>query len=416
MKTSLVLDLPVIRQYAEVSGPYLTGHLAGFRLYTAMQPIYSLAHKRTVGYEALLRVKDRTGRQAGPDLLFDQDRSAGEMVLLDRLCRYLHVHNFGCLADDLNWLFLNVSSHTILNGPGFGSFFSEMLEFLNFPPHRVVVEVVEQAMADMARLTETIDYYKALGCLIAIDDFGAGHSNFDRIWTLQPDIVKLDRSFLVRADAREKIREMLPGIVSLLHQAGALVLMEGVETRNQALIAIDSDADLVQGFYWGKPFTRLADARKPFTGFDSLLSEYKTGSMVRENLFRSTVERVSAGFEKTVDLLKQGESLDRASAGLLSDDIVVRCYQIDTNGLQIGGTIVSDTPEIRGDDRFAPLEDASSADWFRRHYLKRAMLHPGQLQVSRPYLSITGAHYCVTLSMQISVSGTPRVVCCDLAA
>jgi hypothetical protein len=68
------------------------------------------------------------------------------------------------------------------------------------------------------------------------------------------------------------------------------------------------------------------------------------------------------------------------------------------------------------DKRFSPLEDANSADWFRRHYLRRAIYHPNQLQITRPYLSITGGHMCVTLSMKFTCQDGDCILCCDLKA
>nr|NJM04474.1 EAL domain-containing protein [Desulfobacula sp.] len=256
-----------------------------------------------------------------------------------------------------------------------------------------------------------------MGCLIAIDDFGAGHSNFDRIWTLKPNIVKLDRSFLIRASTEKSIRGLLPGIVSLLHQAGALVLVEGVETRDQAIISIESDADFVQGFYFGKPSIRLCPPfETDFREFDSLLEQYKALAFSEDAKFREKINRYRPVFDSAVISLTKGASFEEAARALLSQPSVVRCYQIGADGIQIGGTLVSPSLESHRNDCYRPLDDAKSADWFRRHYLKRALLHPGQLQITRPYLSITGAHMCITLSMRFSSRDQETVLCCDLTA
>ena len=92
--------------------------------------------------------------------------------------------------------------------------------------------------------------------------------------------------------------------------------------------------------------------------------------------------------------------MSEATKELLADSRVVRCYQIRTDGVQLKTPWFPPSFKIRENPRYRPLEDAKSADWFRRHYLRRAILHPGQLQITRPYLSITGAHMCVTLSMR----------------
>lgn len=59
--------------------------------------------------------------------------------------------------------------------------------------------------------------------------------------------MKLDRSLALRASNDPKARQILNGIVGLLHQSGCLVLLEGVETHDQAMIAIDAGVDFVQG-------------------------------------------------------------------------------------------------------------------------------------------------------------------------
>jgi EAL domain-containing protein (putative c-di-GMP-specific phosphodiesterase class I) len=74
--------------------------------------------------------------------------------------------------------------------------FFDLLNHFNIPAERVVVEIIEDHCSENTKLLEKCNYYKSMGSLIAIDDFSAGHSNFERIWNLRPDIVKLDRSIL----------------------------------------------------------------------------------------------------------------------------------------------------------------------------------------------------------------------------
>lgn len=74
---------------------------------------------------------------------------------------------------------------------------------------------------------------------------------------MRPHIVKLEQGMITRAGNQPRIRQMLPGIVDLLHQSGSLVLVEGIETEEQAFIAIESDVDFVQGYFFAKPTTDL---------------------------------------------------------------------------------------------------------------------------------------------------------------
>lgn len=388
----------------------------GLTLRTALQPIYSISHKRVVGYEALIRAFDTDNAAVLPIHLFDLPTSSTENLLLDRLCQFLHIRNYSGFHDQLNWLFLNVSPQVVTSGTQADAFFGQLLEITGLPPHRVVMEIVEQPTDDADRLRETVAYYQKLGCLTAIDDFGAGHSNFERIWNLSPDIVKLDRTLLTRATNDHKARQILNGIVSLLHQSGCLVLLEGVETRDQALIAIDAGVDFVQGFYFRKPSTALSEIPTEAKDFDQLLNEYKSQSLVKRDPTQQLTQFFSRYFTSAVGQLSAGAHMQQACAELLGHQAVSRCYLVDDRGVQIDDTLVSEAMASSLDPRFRPLESTTRADWYRQQYLRQALAQPEQLQVTTPYLCITGAFMCVTLSLGYYFRGKLRVLCCDILA
>lgn len=179
-------------------------YFRGLQLSSAFQPIISLSHRRVVGYEALLRASNAVGAAVAPVDVFALPKDARESIDLDRRCRALHLRYFRDAAIPDAWLFLNVSAQVVLEGRRYGAFFNQLLQTLQFPARRVVVEILEGAVHDEAQLAVAAEYYRAIGCLVALDDFGAGHSNFERIWRLKPDIVKLDLSLIHAAavDAR----------------------------------------------------------------------------------------------------------------------------------------------------------------------------------------------------------------------
>jgi EAL domain-containing protein (putative c-di-GMP-specific phosphodiesterase class I) len=415
-QTKAVLSTEVIGKSTYHENGRSGGSFKNVHLSSAYQPIFSLAHKRIVGYEALVRAENDQNRNIRPDVLFRQGECLADIVFLDRLCRYIHVDNFRAFSDKLNWLFLNVSPQTIIHGVEYGSFFGTLLEKFGIPSYRIVIEIVEHPISkeDGIRLLDTVKYYQDIGCLIAIDDFGAGHSNFERIWTLKPNIVKLDRSMLLRASAQPDIRQLFQGIVSLIHQAGSLVLVEGIETEAEALIAMESDADFVQGYFFSKPHHDLKKLSSSLPPFDMLFDLYKASEALRGEQFQHTYNRYYKSFQAAAAMLELDFSLTDSSKPLFKNESMVRCYLLEPSGLQIGQTIVSKSYVDKADVRFKPLEDANSADWFRRHYLRRAIMHPDQLQITRPYLSITGAHMCSTLSMMFRTRSGDKILCCDL--
>ena len=92
----------------------------------------------------------------------------------------------------------------------------------------MVLELVETASDNPAALLEFILKAKAHGFQIAIDDFGMGDSNFERLWRINPLIVKLDRSLLVNAENNSRARMLLESLVKMIRESGSLVLLEGI--------------------------------------------------------------------------------------------------------------------------------------------------------------------------------------------
>lgn len=120
-------------------------------------------------------------------------------------------------------------------------------------PDRIVLELVETASEHPEALLNFIHRARARGFQVAIDDFGVGDSNFERLWRIQPLIVKLDRSLLLNAESHRRARLLLESLVKMIRESGSLVLLEGIETPAQAQLALATDADLLQGFLFGQP-------------------------------------------------------------------------------------------------------------------------------------------------------------------
>ncbi|GAB3630281.1 diguanylate phosphodiesterase [Pandoraea terrae] len=395
-----------------MEGDRAVGHFRGLRLRSHFQPIYSPAHRRIVGHEALLRATDGGGAAVPPPQAFSTAQNDSELVFLDRLCRALHLHNYRCHGDgdtDPTWLFLNVSTQILSRHEAFGGFFAELLDWHNFPASRVVVEILEGAIPDLSLLSDAVAWYRDMGCLVALDDFGANASDIERIWRAGPDIVKLDRKVIAAAAHSAKARRVLPAVISLIHEAGSLALIEGVENPQQAAIALDCDIDLVQGFHFSRP------AAEPLHRGDGGIAELmtiQTLASAEDGPCRS-LEPYVTDFKRVAWQLREGSSMSAACAQLLARSRLDRCYLIDAAGVQIGASLLPPGRELTA-SRFAPMEGAAGANWSRKPYHYRALAQPGELQISRPYLSVANSRMCVTLSLALRVPEGLRVLCCDI--
>ena len=381
------------------------------------QPVFSFPHRRAVGYEALLRVSDADGQVVPPLKFFEQLGSFEAQWAADRLCRLLHANNFVHQAGDIGWLFLNIHPAVFVHGALQMQALDASLrtvQSLGLPMHRVVLEVTEDVMSQEADFEQAVANVRQTGCLLALDDFGAGHSNFDRIWHIHPEIVKLDRSLLRRACGSPRIARVLAQMVSLLHECGSLVLLEGVETRDEALLALDVDVDLVQGFVFGRPVAGTLGPRGASEEIDeiwTLLDERHAAARVahddRITPYRAALRAAQARLAV--------QPRHEACAELLAMRGVQVAFVLDDQGRHVTEPLLPPGRQpLQADPRFEPLGLPSEARWARRPYFRRALDEPGVVQMTRPYLSLHGARMCVTLSVAVPVAGRLQVLCVDI--
>jgi EAL domain-containing protein (putative c-di-GMP-specific phosphodiesterase class I) len=393
----------------------VVGQFRNLTLHSHFHPIISLAHRRIIGYEGLLRPRGSDGHPRAPNVLFDTVKSNDDIVFLDRLARNTHVRNFLAAGQTDAWLFLNVNARVATHGRAYPPFFKAMLERHGLAPHRVVIELVENEVPDEALLADAMRYYQDLGCLVAIDDFGAGYSNFERIWRVQPQIVKLDRTMLVQARESRRVRRVLPSLVALLHETGCLTLIEGIENEEEVMIAMDAGVDFVQGFFFSRPEPALRDQNSFVPLLGGLCGRYSQTCHENRERNRSGLSVYIEAFRDFAGLSEDAQNAWEALSRMLALSDVLRCYVLDANGYQMGENIVAPGNESKGDLRFQPISNPAGAVWARRPYFQRAVAEPGQVQVSRPYLSITDARICITLSVKLkNALAQDVVVCADI--
>ena len=394
--------------------PVMRTRYRGLSLTSHFQPIFSIAHGRAVGYEGLIRAQHDDATAVAPATLLAMPSNGQESLELDRTCRTLHVHNFSRQATAQTWLFLNLNSQYLVSERPDIGFTQDLLQAAGIPAHRLVIEIIESAVSDQAQLKRFIRHFRELGCLIAIDDFGAGHSNFDRIWDLEPDIVKIDRRLIQDAGQSRRVERILGGIVSLLHEAGSLVVVEGVETEHEALVAIAANADMVQGFYFAKPQACIDNAQGFTDIFAGLLRGQQWQSVKRNADLQHYSRAIEDLFQQAVAAFAVHQQFEQSSTLLFTDPRTVRCYLLNEAGYQVSRNVYAPHYQQQMNARFAPLLNGDNASWSHKHYHYRALKQQGVIQISRPYLSIADSRMCITLSQTVKIGGTLYVFCCDL--
>jgi len=409
-------DAPAAAAVRTVAPAPVTSEHAGYRLGSHFQPIYSLTHHRAVGHEALLRAASAaTGAPVLPMELFARFDGEDARVALDRAALLQHLAAYAG-KDASEWLFLNVHPRSLVSaaGPTIREI-AEALSAHGLRPGQVVIEVLESTLPDDAGFDRRIDELRELGCLVSLDDFGAGHSNFDRVFRLRPEIVKLDRSVVARAEVDPHARRIAAQMVSLLHECGCLVLMEGIETDEGAYTALRCDVDFVQGYHFGRPAPGLAGGaglhalRAAWDRFDRQSASDDRQWQEQMSPYKQSIELASV-------LLAGGATLDEACGRFLAQSGSAMCYLLDKQGRQVVGNAFRDgaaSQEVESVERFAPLRDTRQARWSRRAYFRGAEAQPNIAQVTRPYMTLQGTRMCFTVSIQFDMGGRTLILCGD---
>lgn len=391
--------------------PAVPGILSRHRFDSVYQPILSPTHQKLVGYEALMRAS-RNGQPVSPLAVFSEARTRDESAELDRFLLHLHLDNFE-MGSQPAWLFVNINPDTCVHPEASLERLASHCQRTGIHPERVVLELVETASDDPQALLAFVELAKSLGFQIAIDDFGMGDSNFERLWRMNPLIVKLDRSLLVNAEHHSRARLLLESLVRMIRESGSLVLLEGVENEDQARIALDTEADLLLGFLFAKPGTidhqTLTRAESALRHAIEQCSESGLRDVKHQEGF---LRLLRLEMMNACHLLARGLAFDQACSSLLELEGVKRCFVLNQAGVQ-QGNLARATPDIRRGS-FNPLYHSAGACWSHREYFQSALACPQKISVSRPYVALPDAKRTVTLSTSIRTDRGQQVVCVDL--
>jgi diguanylate cyclase (GGDEF)-like protein len=156
---------------------------------------------------------------------------------------------------------VNVSATNILDA-GFTELVRGHLARHRLPASALVLEITETTViSDFQRCKRVTGELAGLGCVVSIDDFGAGFTSLPYLSRLAIGELKLDRTFLsdLTSDSTKDLA-LLRATVQLAHALGLKVVAEGVEEPSTLMLLAKLGCDLAQGYHIGKP----APARQLF--------------------------------------------------------------------------------------------------------------------------------------------------------
>ena len=231
------------------------------------QPQYSLPDDTLIWAEALARWQHPEIGRLGANTLFTLAERTDHVAQLSRHIAERALAEASHWANDLR-LSVNVTPSDLTAG-SFAAEFLAMVERSGFPANRLTIEITEQVLlAELEQVTAALKPLKDGGIHVALDDFGAGYSNFRYLKILPIDMLKLDRSMVEGIADDERDLAVLRGITAMARALDLGIVAEGVEQDMQRTILQREGAAYYQGFLRSLPvspaeFLALAQASEP---------------------------------------------------------------------------------------------------------------------------------------------------------
>lgn len=223
------------------------------------QPTVYLDDYRIHGAEALLRMQDNTIGYISPEEFIPIAEQIGLVEHMDdfvlrEVCRFIKYDIEP--KDNIDCINVNLSVIQCLS-PGFFEHIKGIVNEYGIDHSMINFEITETVGAeDYDVLSIVAHNLKAAGFSISMDDYGTGYSNMEGIFSLDFDVVKIDKTILWNAENDKRGKVILENTVKMIHDLDCKVLIEGVESEKHLNMLKKLNVDYLQGFYFAKPMPK----------------------------------------------------------------------------------------------------------------------------------------------------------------
>ena len=244
-------------------------------IYIQYQPLLELSTNNIIGFEALMRIKNKRLGSLSPIEFIPIAEESGLIIelsswLIREACRFnKSLLDLGATPRHVS---VNISSIQI-NRPGFVALLSEILNETGLPPEYLELEITESTLVssimDAAKLLSNL---QSLGVRVSLDDFGTGYSSLNYLTKLPINTLKIDKSFIDNICNNDKDSSIAEAIIKLAHSLDIKVVAEGVEQEEQLRLLKVQGCDIIQGYIYSPPLhpSELSDLIRE----DDMITQY----------------------------------------------------------------------------------------------------------------------------------------------
>ena len=304
------------------------------KLFPYFQPIIGVASGKIIGYEALARQYDEHNQIISAGSIFSCKKTdISQLLEWDRDVRWQALVKFSQLTDD-SYLTLNVSSTWIDYISDLNALPTlQMLKKLDINPNRIIIEITE-TKCDIDRLIKVVKTYRKNGLKVAIDDFGSGFSQLERVMSIQPDIIKIDMRLFKEAAKGGIASDIVHLLARLSQRTGCRIVCEGVETDEEFIFGLSCGAQLLQGYLFSQAEAEFQPALKYEKHIKSLRSKFSTRFLETQVAKNNKVNKIKALINQLKKVLQNDFNLNELASWNFEEIGILRFYLCDNNGLQ----------------------------------------------------------------------------------
>lgn len=219
------------------------------RIVPYFQPIFDNKTNNIVSCECLIRLIDDDNNIISPFHFLTIAKKSKlylklTKIMIEKSCKYFE--HMGC-DFSVNLSIEDMIDEDIVN------FIKQNIKKYNVEK-KIVFEILEtEGIESYDEVLRFIDEMKALGCKIAIDDFGSGYSNFEYLLQLNIDYIKIDGSLIKNIDIDKNAQIVVETVVSFAKKLNKTVVAEYVHSEEIYKKVKELNIDRSQGFYLAEP-------------------------------------------------------------------------------------------------------------------------------------------------------------------
>ncbi len=224
---------------------YLSALRRGENFFAVKQPIHDLRDSSVIGFEFLTRLHHSSFNM--PDDFLKAALENNMITLVDHHCFNT------CVAASQSvpaaaGRHINLLPSTIMDIPP-----AKLIEKFSGSSHYCVEISEQQILCDSSHLMEAIRLLKRAGVKVAMDDVGFGNTSLENLFSIEPDILKIDKKCIMGISYNPALQKTLCRILKIAEDLKATVIAEGIETREDLETLLRLGVQFGQGYYLSMP-------------------------------------------------------------------------------------------------------------------------------------------------------------------